>query len=154
MSEMTLKRIVRVGKRSRAPLRSTELTARQLRMSLPPIAKCRAFSSCKDFLDVQSEGLRLGQLYFPLEKVVLGEEAGKAIMECILKTPRQEKYLHRDPEVSLLDQLAKFVDHKSFRKLGSLPHDWLNKSPLVVEDALVCRARPIDELNALWSSRL
>lgn len=149
MKELILQSVER-----RKPKRCTEITGAQLKMKLPPIPKCKAFSECEQFLRSQCTGISFGQLHFPMEEVVLGREAGKAIMEQILQTPRQEKCYHRDVHVSLLGEIAKVIDHKLFRKIGSCPRDWLSVDANEIKKALKCRSRAIIELMALYNSRL
>ena len=146
----------KVGGKTKRPSRSTAFTARQLRVTgLPAARRCRIFDAYAPTLDSHRVGMSLGQVWLPLERIVLGREAGRLVMHHLLSLPKREKFFRRSACVTPLGQIAQFLHHKLGRKLGQDPATWLDLPVEAIEAALSSnRERPIGSLRTLYDSNL
>ena len=79
-------------------------------------------------LDTLTTSVPRGVAYFPFQRVILGDQAAKAMMETLLELPFGERYYNRDPHLSAFQQLACVLHYKFARKLGRNPKDWIAKA--------------------------
>eukprot|EP00972_Heterocapsa_arctica_P113531 16437586-Heterocapsa_arctica.AAC.1 len=57
--------------------RSTKLVAKDVKVTIPNFAKCRAFDHAELALSLATEGRALGAVWCPSNHVVLGRDAGR-----------------------------------------------------------------------------
>ena len=135
--------------------RCSDFTKEELQLELPVHPKNRAFMLAEGWLAASTCHVPKGQLWLPLDTIVLGEAAGNAVMECILKLPKNEKHFRRSGDTSILQQIAMFFYHKLHRKLGSDVKLWHKLSAARIEAALKETHRtPILTWRALMDSKL
>lgn len=137
-----------------ASQRCSDFALEELRLDLPCLTRSRAFESVLPWLNSQMAGIEKGQLWLPLDNIVLGYTAGYEIMHHLLNRPKGMPYHQRTTSVSMLDQVAKFVHHKLQRQLGKKVSEWHKKPVSEIEAALHSRMTPMNTLRALLDSML
>ena len=90
-----LQNILRESHPSKLPPRCTAMLAQTLKLELVPSDPHNVYVDHMDYFESVGERVANGQLWVPLPIVVMGEEAGLAVMQELLNTCKNEKYYRR-----------------------------------------------------------